>query len=135
MAGSGIPCIISGMGAMTLPLLMMIHQRSLSHGLATGFMSGLTGAQISYSGDPKMKWMMKKSGLIIFLGLLFFSQAAYAWKVPIEVVRQTAEGEKAFHKLVVGIESGATDGFDNLWDTPALLPQPDPETVVFHSRA
>ena len=97
-------------------------------------MSGLKGAQISFSGDPKMKWMIKRSVFMICLGLFFFSPlTAYAWKVPIEVAMQTGEGEKVFNKLVVGIESGATDRFDNLWDAPALLPQPDPGTAVFFS--
>lgn len=29
--------------------------------------------------------------------------------------------------MVVGLEKGATDNFDNLWDTPALASHPDPD--------
>ena len=34
---------------------------------------------------------------------------------------------KIYNRLVAGIEAGATDGFDNLWDAPALTASPDPE--------
>ena len=32
---------------------------------------------------------------------------------------------KIYNRLVAGIEAGATDGFDNLWDAPALTASPD----------
>jgi len=63
----------------------------------------------------------------ILLCQLIFSHPIYAWQLPIEVATYTDKGDKVYNKLVAGMESGATDGFDNLWDTQALLTSPDPE--------
>ena len=62
-----------------------------------------------------------------FLFFIINISSAYAWKVPIEVATSADNGEKIYSRLVAGVESGATDGFDNLWDTPALTTSPDPE--------
>ena len=62
-----------------------------------------------------------------FLFLIINISSAYAWKVPIEVATSADNGEKIYSRLVAGIESGATDGFDNLWDAHALTTSPDPE--------
>lgn len=67
---------------------------------------------------------------ILFLIFNSFSaySPAYAWKLPIEVATYTDTSEKVYNKLVVGIEPDATNGFDNLWDTPAILSRPDPDS-------
>lgn len=56
-----------------------------------------------------------------FLLLIFNFSSAYAWKLPLEVSTVSEDGKKVYNKLVIGIESGATDGFDNVWDTQALV--------------
>lgn len=75
--------------------------------------------------------MMRK--LIIFGFVLLLQTvvipSSYAWKVPLEVTT-TVDGEKVYNKLVVGIEPDATDNFDNLWDTPAILSHPDSENHI-----
>lgn len=68
--------------------------------------------------------------IFAFLFLIFNFSLAYAWKLPIEVAAVSDDGKKAYNKLVIGIESGATDGFDNLWDTPAILSHPDPNSPL-----
>lgn len=74
---------------------------------------------------------MKKIILFFLIfTLLLTSGFAYAWKLPLEVSTVSDDGEKVYNKLVVGIESGATDGFDNLWDTPALFSNSDPSSPV-----
>lgn len=65
-----------------------------------------------------------------FLILLSTFSPAFAWKLPLEVSTVSDDGKKVYNKLVVGIESGATDGFDNLWDTPALVSNPDSNSPV-----
>ena len=70
---------------------------------------------------------------ILISQILFGLSTAYAWKMPFEVSTTTDEGLKIYNKLVIGVESGATDRFDNLWDTPALLLQPDPDAAVYLS--
>lgn len=67
---------------------------------------------------------------VTFLLLIFNFSSAWAWKLPLEVSTVSDNGKKVYNKLVVGIESGATDGFDNLWDTPALVSNPDTDSPV-----
>ncbi len=64
---------------------------------------------------------------VIFLFFIINIHTAYAWKVPLEIATSADNGEKIYNRLVAGIEAGATDGFDNLWDAPALTASPDPE--------
>lgn len=68
--------------------------------------------------------------LILVFNFFLLSPDACAWKVPIEVSTLSDKGEKVYNKLVVGKEQDATDGFDNLWDTPALDSHPDPDKPV-----
>ena len=68
--------------------------------------------------------------IFAFLFLIFNFSMAYAWKLPIEVSTATDNGDKVYNKLVVGIEPDATDGFDNLWDTPAIVSHPDPDAPL-----
>lgn len=62
---------------------------------------------------------------IIIFSLLILSQPAFAWKMPLEVSTTMDDGETVYNKLYVGVEPDAMDGFDNLWDTPAMLSHPD----------
>lgn len=80
----------------------------------------------------KIKYQISKIKNITFafLFLLFAFSPAFAWKLPLEVSTVSDDGKKVYNKLVVGIESGATDGFDNLWDTPALVSNPDSSSPV-----
>lgn len=66
----------------------------------------------------------------LFLILIFNLPSAFAWKMPIEVAADGEDGGKVYNRLVVGVEAGATDGFDNLWDAPALDSHPDPDSPV-----
>ncbi len=68
--------------------------------------------------------------IFTFLFLIFNFSMAYAWKLPMEVTAVAHDGGKVYSRLVIGIESGATDGFDNLWDTPAILSHPDPDSPL-----
>ncbi|MBI5192682.1 MAG: hypothetical protein HZA08_04460 [Nitrospirae bacterium] len=81
--------------------------------------------------------ILKKSGkflilhfIFAFLFLIFNFSSAHAWKVPLEVSTTSDTGKKVYNKLVVGIEQGATDGFDNLWDTPSLVSDPNQDSQV-----
>ncbi|MBI5756430.1 MAG: endonuclease domain-containing protein [Nitrospirae bacterium] len=65
---------------------------------------------------------------IILLCQLLLIPSVHAWQLPIEVATYTDKGDKVYNKLVAGIESSATDGFDNLWDTQALVTSPDMES-------
>jgi len=56
--------------------------------------------------------------------------SVWAWKVPIEISTTGDDNIKRYNKVIVGIEQGATDDFDNLWDTQALISQSDPENPV-----
>jgi len=56
--------------------------------------------------------------------------SVWAWKVPIEIAITGDNNAKLYSKLIVGIEPDATDDFDNLWDTQALISQSDPENPV-----
>src|SRR3990172_4662370 len=56
--------------------------------------------------------------------------SVWAWKVPIEISTTGVDNIKRYNKVIVGIEPGATDDFDNLWDTPALISLSDPESPV-----
>ena len=84
--------------------------------------------------NEKFKILVQNSRLLIliinFAFLIINLPLAYAWKLPIEVSTVTNDGKNVYNKLVVGIESGATDGFDNLWDTPAILSHPDPDAPL-----
>lgn len=62
--------------------------------------------------------------------ILNFNLSAHAWQFPMEVAAFRDNGEKVYNKLIAGIESGATDSFDNLWDTPALLSHPDDDSSL-----
>lgn len=68
--------------------------------------------------------------MIILVWQILSSSPAFAWKMPIEVSTTTNDGERVYNKLVIGIETGATDGFDNLWDAPAMLSRPDPDNSM-----
>ncbi|MCC7202838.1 MAG: hypothetical protein IT393_09305 [Nitrospirae bacterium] len=65
------------------------------------------------------------SFFIFFLQCIFLT-SAFAWKVPIEISTTGGDNTRLYNKLIVGIEQGATDDFDNLWDTPALISLSDP---------
>ena len=65
-----------------------------------------------------------------FLFLIFNFSLAHAWKLPIEVATTADDGQRIYNRLVIGIEPDATDGFDNLWDTPAILSHPDPDNPL-----
>ena len=67
--------------------------------------------------------------LILILNLLV-APSVYSWQLPLEVAVSYENGEKMRSKLVAGIEKEATDGYDNLWDTPALITTPDPDAPV-----
>lgn len=69
------------------------------------------------------------SFFIFFLQCIFLT-SALAWKVPIEISTTGGDNARLYNKLIVGIEQGATDDFDNLWDTPALISLSDPESPV-----
>lgn len=71
---------------------------------------------------------------MLIFNLFIAASNAYAWKLPVEVAVTPDGGEKFYNKLVIGIESGATDAFDNLWDTPAMLSRPDLDNPL-HIRA
>ena len=64
----------------------------------------------------------------IVLWHLLMIPSVYAWQISLEVAAANHEEEKVYTKLVAGIEPDATNNFDNLWDTPALISSPDPET-------
>lgn len=72
----------------------------------------------------KLKELLFLLSIIIF-SFLIFSQSAFAWKIPLEVSTTMDDGETVYNKLYVGVEPDAMDGFDNLWDTPAMLSHPD----------
>ncbi len=79
-----------------------------------------------------MSRMIKKltvSVIILSLQILTVA-AAWAWKVPVEISTSGDDDAKLISRLVIGIEQGATDDFDNLWDTPALISLSDPESPV-----
>src|SRR3990172_2398581 len=79
---------------------------------------------------------MKKWILIYNLSAVFISiglsavPSVQAWQLPVEIAVSSDTGEKTYIKMVVGLEKGATDGFDNLWDTPALASHPDPDRAM-----
>jgi len=62
-----------------------------------------------------------------FAFLIFNFSFAHAWQVPVEVSAYRDNGEKVYNKLIIGVEPGATNNFDNLWATPALTSHPDPD--------
>jgi len=65
--------------------------------------------------------------LYILLAMFFYNDdSVSAWQIPIEVSTVNSENAKVYNRLVAGVESGATDNFDNMWDTPALNTSPDP---------
>ncbi len=80
------------------------------------------------------KWGLLQEPLFIcyfaFCILIFNFSSAYAWKLPLEVSTVADDGGKVYNRLVIGTEQGATEGFDNLWDTPALVSHPDPDNPV-----
>jgi hypothetical protein len=71
---------------------------------------------------------------IIIFSSFFTVLPAYAWKLPMEVASFSDNEGKVYSRLVIGIESGATDSFDNLWDVPAISSHSDPDNPV-HMRA
>ena len=69
--------------------------------------------------------------LIFALFILIFTfSTAFAWKLPLEVSTVGEGGKKVYSKLVIGEESGASDGFDNIWDTQALVSNTDPDSPL-----
>ncbi len=79
---------------------------------------------------------MKKCILRYSLAAAFISiclsavPSVQAWQLPVEVAVSSDTGDKTYIKMVVGLEKGATDGFDNLWDTPSLASHPDPDRAM-----
>lgn len=73
------------------------------------------------------KALIRVSLLLIFIFLIFNCPSAFAWKLPLEISTVAEDGKKVSNKLVVGIEAGATDGFDYIWDTQALVSNPNPD--------
>jgi hypothetical protein len=79
-----------------------------------------------YSGGHDMnKLLLYCFGVIV--SVLITNTPIHAWQFSIEVSAYNDNGVKVYNRLVAGTESGATDGFDNLWDTPALINSTDPE--------
>ena len=77
------------------------------------------------------KWILRFSFAAVFTGICLSAvHSAHAWQLPVEVAVSSDTGDKTFIKMVVGLEKGATDNFDNLWDTPALASHPDPERAI-----
>ncbi len=77
------------------------------------------------------KWIIRFSVAAAFTAIcLSAAHSVLAWQLPVEVAVSSDTGEKTYIKMVVGLEKGATDGFDNLWDTPALASHPDPDRVL-----
>ena len=77
------------------------------------------------------KWMFRISLAAAFTGICLSAvHSVQAWQLPVEVAVSSDTGDKTYIKLVVGLEKGATDGFDNLWDTPALTSHPDPDRAL-----
>ena len=74
-----------------------------------------------------MTTFARASCLFAFCILIFNFSPAFAWKLPLEVSTISDDGKKVSNKLVVRIEAGATDSFDNIWDTQALVANSDPE--------
>lgn len=70
---------------------------------------------------------------IIIFSFLILSQPAFAWKIPVEISTTGDNGEKVYNKLVVGVEPDAMDGFDNLWDTRAMLSHPDQGKLILRA--
>ncbi len=75
---------------------------------------------------------MKRSIIfsLIFIWNLLIIPAVYSWQLPLEVTVSGGNGEIIRSRLVAGVEKEATDGYDNLWDTPALITSPDPDSPV-----
>src|SRR3990172_7211609 len=77
------------------------------------------------------KWILRYSLAAVFISIgLSAVPSVQAWQLPVEVAVSSDKGEKTYIKMVVGLEKGATDGFDNLWDTPALTSHPDPDRAL-----
>lgn len=77
------------------------------------------------------KWILRYSLAAVFISIFLFAvTSVQAWQLPVEVAVSSDSGEKTYIKMVVGLEKGATDSFDNLWDTPALSSHPDPDRAV-----
>lgn len=72
-------------------------------------------------------WKFTIAVFILALQLMPMT-SVWAWKVPIEISTTGEDNAKRYNKLIVGIEQGATDDFDNRWDTPALISLSDPES-------
>lgn len=79
-----------------------------------------------------MNRVIWKSTICIFILALQLIpvSSVRAWRLPVEIATTGDDHVKRYNKLIVGIEPGATDDFDNLWDTPALISQSDPESPV-----
>ena|SRR4030067_323505 len=74
------------------------------------------------------KWILRLSFATAITGVCLSAvSSVHAWQLPIEVAVSSDTGDKTYIKMVVGLEKGATDGFDNLWDAPALASHPDPD--------
>src|SRR3990172_8432615 len=77
------------------------------------------------------KWILRYSLAAVFISICLSAvPSVQAWQLPVEVAVSSDTGDKTYIKMVVGLEKGATDGFDNLWDTPALSSHPDPDRTV-----
>jgi len=77
------------------------------------------------------KWILRFSFAAVIIGICLSAvPSVQAWQLPVEVAVSSDSGDKTFIKMVVGLEKGASDGFDNLWDTPALSSHPDPDRAV-----
>lgn len=81
----------------------------------------------------KISNLMTSSSVSLLLILFSFFcviPSAFAWKLPVEISTTADNGEKIYNRLVAGVEQGATGGFDNLWDAPAILTHPDPDKPI-----
>lgn len=80
------------------------------------------------------KWILRFAFAVAVTGIsLSAVPSVQAWQLPVEVAVSSDTVDKTYIKMVVGMEKGATDGFDNLWDTPALTSHPDPDRALILS--
>jgi len=59
--------------------------------------------------------------------------SAFAWRVPIDISTPLDNDKRAYSRLVIGIEPDATEDYDPLWDAPAILSRPDPDTRALNA--
>ncbi len=96
------------------------------------YANGVVARFIGLKGYFRMnKWITKFSFVVAFTGVCLSAvSSVQAWQLPVEIAVSSDTGDKTYIKVVVGLEKGATDGFDNLWDTPALVSHPDPDRDI-----